>query len=181
MVDQPTDPQLDTPADPPSSAQAAAADHANAVPAADVADLKRERDDLYDRLLRTTAEFDNYRKRIDRERREHANETVIQILLDLLLIVDDFDRALAVDAQKDPSAYRKGVEMIHAKLHDLLRKQNVRPIESVGMDFDPTLHQAVVYEESAAHRDGEVIAELQRGYQIGERLLRAAMVKVAKA
>ena len=169
MTDPSTDsvPEASSPADP--------------LTGIDLAELKRDRDELYDRLLRTTAEFDNYRKRVDRERREQANETVVNVLLELLLVVDDFERALSVDVQKDPAAYRKGVEMIHAKLQDLLRKQGVTPFESVGSDFDPNRHQAVLYEESEAHRDGEVITELQRGYQIGERLLRAAMVKVAKA
>jgi molecular chaperone GrpE len=142
--------------------------------------VKRERDDYYDRLLRKTAEFDNYRKRIERERRAQAEQTVTDLLHDLLPIVDDFDRALAANAS-DSTPYRKGVELIHAKLHDLLRKQGVRPIEAIGADFDPNLHQAVSHEESPGHRDGEVIAEMQRGYMIGDRLLRPAMVKVAKA
>ena len=73
-----------------------------------VAALQRERDEIYDRLLRKTAEFDNYRKRIDRERREQADQAVVDLLLDLLLVVDDFDRALTVDADDKASAYRKG-------------------------------------------------------------------------
>ena len=143
--------------------------------------LKSERDEYYDRLLRKTAEFDNYRKRIDRERRAHADQVVSDLLLDLLLVVDDFDRALTVEADSGAVAYRKGIELIHAKLHDLLRKQGVRPIEAMGADFDPNLHQAVIYEESPEHREGEVIGEMRRGYMIGDRLLRPAMVKVAKA
>ena len=87
---------------------------------------QRERDDYYDRLLRKTAEFDNYRKRVERERREQADQAVVDLLLELLLVVDDFDRALTVDAGEGGGAYRKGVELIHAKLHDLLRKQGVR-------------------------------------------------------
>ena len=143
--------------------------------------VKRERDDYYDRLLRKTAEFDNYRKRVERERRTHAEQAATDLLQELLLVVDDFDRALTVDADENATSYRKGVELIHAKLHDLLRKQGVRPIEAVGADFDPNLHQAVVHEQSPGHREGEVIAELRRGYTIGDRLLRPAMVKVAKA
>ena len=175
MADASNEPPLDPRVDP------AANPAPDGAPGVDVAELKRDRDDLHDRLLRTTAEFDNYRKRIDRERREQASETVVNVLLELLLVVDDFERALAVEAQQDPAAYRKGVEMIHTKIQDLLRKQGVAPFESVGHDFDPNRHQAVISEESPARRDGEVIAELQRGYQIGERLLRPAMVKVAKA
>ena len=146
-----------------------------------VADLQRERDDYYDRWMRKAAEFDNYRRRVERERREQADQSTVDLLLELLLVVDDFDRALTVDAGPGGEAYRKGVELIHAKLQDLLRRYNVRPIEALGADFDPTLHQAVVHEDSPGHRDGEVIAELQRGYLLGDRLLRPAMVKVAKA
>jgi molecular chaperone GrpE len=147
----------------------------------DVGELQRERDELYDRLLRKTAEFDNYRKRIDRERREHADQAVTRLLEELLLVVDDFERALTVDAPGDSGAYRKGVELIHAKLQELLRRQGVHPIESIGADFDPNLHEAVVHEPSPSHREGEVIGELRRGYLIGDKLLRPAMVKVAKA
>jgi molecular chaperone GrpE len=143
--------------------------------------LQRERDDFYDRLLRKTAEFDNYRKRIERERREQADQAVVDLLLELLLVVDDFDRALTVDADEGGAAYRKGVELIHTKLHDVLRKYGVKPIEAVGADFDPNIHQAVVHESSADHREGEVIGVLRKGYVIGDRLLRPAMVKVAKA
>jgi len=145
------------------------------------ADLKRERDDYYDRWLRKTAEFDNYRRRIERERRDQSDKSVTDLLLDLLLVVDDFDRALTVEAPEGAAAYRKGVELIHAKLHDLLRKQGVRPIEALGADFDPNVHQAVMHEESPQHRENEVIGELRKGYMRGDRLLRPAMVKVAKA
>ena len=147
----------------------------------EVATLRRERDDFYDRLLRKTAEFDNYRKRIDRERREQADQAVVDLLQDLLLVVDDFDRALTVEAGDGAAAYRKGVELIHAKLHDMLKRYGVRGFDSLGADFDPNLHQAVVHEESPEHRDGEVVGELRRGYMLGDRLLRPAMVKVAKA
>jgi molecular chaperone GrpE len=147
----------------------------------DATDLQRERDDYYDRLLRKTAEFDNYRKRIDRERREQSDQAVTDLLQELLLVVDDFDRALTVDAGEGGDAYRKGVELIHGKLHDILRKYGVRPIDVLGADFDPNVHQAVMHEASADHREGEVIGELRKGYTINDRLLRPAMVKVAKA
>ena len=168
---RPTDPDESEPA-----AVDAAVDRENPVEA-----VARERDELLDRLLRKTAEFENYRRRIERERREQADQSVVDLLQDLLLVVDDFERALTVSADDTSSAYRKGVELIYAKLQELLRKQGVRPIEAVGQDFDPNLHQAVVQEESPDHRDGEVIDELRRGYMRGDRLLRPAMVKVAKA
>lgn len=145
------------------------------------ADLQRERDDYRDRWMRKAAEFDNYRKRVERERREQADESVAELLLDMLAIVDDFDRALTVDAGEGGDAYRKGVELIYAKFQDLLRKKGVTPIESVGADFDPNIHQAVVHEVSPEHREGEVTGELRKGYRLGDRLLRPALVKVAKA
>ena len=146
----------------------------------DVAALQRERDDYYDRFMRKAAEFDNYRKRVERERREQGDQAVVELLRDLLAVVDDFDIALAIEGEP-AAAYRKGVELIHAKLHDLLGKYRVRPIEALGADFDPNVHQAVIHEESAEHREGEVIGELRKGYMMGDRLLRPAMVKVAKA
>jgi molecular chaperone GrpE len=149
--------------------------------APDVAALKSERDAFYDRLLRKTAEFDNYRKRVDRERREQADQATVDLLLELLPVVDDFDRAVAVESGAGAAPYRKGVELIHSKLHDFLKKHGVRPIEALGTDFDPNLHQAVLHEVSPEHREGEVIGEMRRGYMLGDKLLRPAMVKVAKA
>ena len=147
----------------------------------ELAGAQRERDDFRDRWMRKTAEFDNYRKRVERERREQGDQAVNDLLQQLLLVVDDFDRALTVDAGEGGDAYRKGVELIHAKLHDLLRRQGLRPLESVGVDFDPNVHEAVVHEVSPEHREGEVIGELRKGYMMGDRLLRPALVKVAKA
>ena len=147
----------------------------------ELAELQRERDDYKDRWLRKGAEVENYRKRIERERREQADQAVVDILKELLLVVDDFDRALTVDAGEGGAAYRKGVELIHGKLHDLLRKQGVTAMDVLGADFDPNIHMAVLHEESPDHREGEVIGELQKGYMLNDRLLRPAMVKVAKA
>jgi molecular chaperone GrpE len=146
-----------------------------------VAELRRERDALQDRLLRTAAEFDNYRKRVDRDRREQAASAVAGALEELLPIIDNLELALAAPVAGEAEGYRKGVELIHQQMAELLRKRGVKPIEAVGADFDPRYHQAVVYEASEGRREGEVIAELRRGYLLGDRLLRAAMVKVAKA
>jgi molecular chaperone GrpE len=146
----------------------------------ELSELQRERDDFKDRWLRKGAEFDNYRKRVERERREQADQAVVDLLQELLLVVDDFDRALTVGGDEG-GAYRKGVELIHGKLHDLLRKQGVKAMDVVGADFDPNVHMAVMHEESPDHREGEVIGELQKGYRLHDRLLRPAMVKVAKA
>jgi molecular chaperone GrpE len=159
-------------------------DAPDAPPASDpseLADLQRERDELKDRWMRKSAEFDNYRKRIERERREQADQAIVDLLQDILPIVDDFDRALTVEAGEGSAPYRRGVELIHGKLHELLRRYGVTPIQALGADFDPNLHQAVIQEVSPEHREGEVIGELQKGYMIKDRLLRPAMVKVATA
>jgi molecular chaperone GrpE len=140
-------------------------------------EVRRERDALQDRLLRTAAEFDNYRKRMDKERRDLAEYTAGEAIKDLLPIIDNLERALQASALDDP--LRKGVELIHKQMLEILRRRGVTPIEALGADFDPNLHEAVTQEESAQHRDGEVMEELQRGYKVGDRLLRPAMVKVA--
>lgn len=150
-------------------------------PADEFAQLREERDRYYDLLLRKTAEFDNYRKRTERERREQAERATADLLLEFLPIVDDLERALAAEASAGPvDQYRRGVELIHRRILDLLRSRSVQPIDALGADFDPNLHQAVTAEPSEGRRDGEVIEEFRRGYRIGDRLLRPAMVKVAR-
>ena len=165
----------------PTSQPEAAVDTQTSAGAAGVAALKAERDDLYDRLLRKTAEFDNYRKRVDRERQEQRQAAAADLLEDLLPLVDDFERALTVDAGPDADAYRKGIELIHKQLLDLLQKRGVTPIETTGAQFDPHLHQAVAYEPNPDYREGDIVQELRRGYMLGAKLLRPALVKVAKA
>ena len=171
--DEPQDPQ-ETPATPGSNTDEAA-------DAAQLDVLKIERDNLQDRLLRTAAEFDNYRKRIDRERREQSESAAAGLLAEILPVVDNLERALQAPSGPEAAGYRAGVELIHRQLIDMLRKRGVTPIEALGVDFDPRFHQAVSQETSDAHRDGEVMEELQRGYMLGDRLLRPAMVKVAKS
>ena len=169
MSDQPIDPQ-DTRLDDDGGAVSASADA-----------LQKERDDLYDRLLRKTAEFDNFRKRVDRDRKEMIEWAAAEVLNDVLAIADDFDRALAAEAPPQAQQYKAGLELIQRQLADTLKKRGVTTIEPLGADFDPHFHQAVAYEEVAGARDGEVVAVLAKGYKLGERLLRPAIVKVAKA
>jgi molecular chaperone GrpE len=154
---------------------------APAAESSELADALRERDEFKDRWLRASADFDNYKKRQDRMRREQADQAIESLLQDLLLVVDDFDLALAVEADESAAPYRRGIELIYGKVQDVLRRYGVTPIEPLGADFDPNLHQAVMHEESPEHRDGEVIGVLRKGYMINDRLLRPAMVKVAKA
>ncbi len=169
MDDQNLDPQ-DTPAP------------AQAAPDANPADaLQKERDDLYDRLLRKTAEFDNFRKRVERDRKEMIEWAAAEVISDLLTVVDDFDRALAADAPPEAQPFKAGLELIQRQLAELLKKRGVSSVEALGADFDPHLHQAVAYEEVAGAREGEVVGVMAKGYKLGDRLLRPALVKVAKA
>lgn len=142
--------------------------------------LRQEKEALKDRLLRTAADFDNYRKRMERDRRELSAATTADVIAAFLPILDNFERALQAEAP-DAGPFRRGIEMIHEQMLDLLRKRGVTPIEALGADFDPNVHQAVIHEASADHREGEVMAELQRGYMLGDRLVRPSMVKVAKS
>jgi molecular chaperone GrpE len=160
-------------------AAAGATDPAPAL-ADEIVELRKERDSLHDRLLRQAAEFDNYRKRVDRERRDSAQMAAIDFLQDLLPVIDDFERALQTTA---PGAepYRQGLEIIHRALMEMLRKRGVTPIDAVGTAFDPQIHQAVAYEDAPDRRDGEVMEQFTRGYRLGDKLVRPAMVKVAKA
>jgi molecular chaperone GrpE len=146
----------------------------------EIVELRKERDALQDRLLRQAAEFDNYRKRIDRERKDVAQMAAVDFVQELLPVVDDFERALQIEAPGAES-YRQGLEIIHRALMDTLRKRGVTPIDAVGAAFDPQVHQAVAYEDAPDRRDGEVIEQFARGYRLGDKLLRPAMVKVAKA
>jgi molecular chaperone GrpE len=154
-----------------------------------LAALEKERDTLKEQLLRAVADFDNYRKRIERERRELSDYAAADVLLELLPIIDNFERALQAPTSApgatagrpaESEAFKKGIELIHKQMLDLLRKRGVTPIDALGADFDPNVHQAVIHEPSDEHREGEVMQELQRGYKLGDRLLRPAMVKVAK-
>jgi molecular chaperone GrpE len=149
--------------------------------AEDIEALKQERDELQDRLLRSAAEFDNYRKRTERERRELSDAVSADLIRDLLPVVDDLERALAAAADSPDQALRSGVELIHRQLLEAMRRRGAEPFQTVGEDFDPAWHEALASEPADGRRDGEITAEIRRGYRIGPRLIRPAMVKVAKA
>ena len=167
-----------------TTAQTEAATAADQSESIDPVELKQQRDDYYDRLLRKTAEFDNYRKRIERERTQLSEAAAADLLQEMLPLVDDMERALKADPGTDSSAateaFRRGVELIHQQLLKTLGKRGVKPIDALGQDFDPHFHQAVAHEPADGRREGEVVEEFSRGYMLGDRLLRPAMVKVAK-
>jgi molecular chaperone GrpE len=140
--------------------------------------LKAERDSLFERLARLQAEFENYRKRQWREQQEFRDYALADALKSLLPILDSFDRALASDGAG--GEFRAGIELIHRQFEDTLAKLGVTPVRAQGERFDPNLHQAVQMVETTEAEDNHVIEELQRGYKIKERLLRPAMVRVAR-
>ncbi len=145
---------------------------------AEIKSLKKERDEIKDKYLRKLAEMENLRKRFDRERTEFQQYALSELLRELLVVLDNFERALKIQDQADGKSFQEGVEMICRQYADLLRKQGVRPIESSDRRFDPAVHQAVLTEESDTVDEPEVVEVLQRGFWIQDRLLRPAMVKV---
>lgn len=163
------DPKVDD-----ASADGAAQQPASADP---VDELRIERDELRELLLRRQAEFDNFRKRTEKERSEYVQYAGSEIARELLPILDDFDRALKNSGAS--REYAKGVEMIYGRLYDALKKSGLEPIETEGKMFDPYLHQAVERVESKEAADGTILGEFQRGYNFKGKLLRPSMVKVA--
>lgn len=145
--------------------------------------LTAEKTSLYDKLLRRQAEFENYRKRVERERGELYQHGRDDVLLQFLPVVDNFERALSSleTSEDDAEALRHGVELIHKQFKDALSKFGLEPVEAVGQTFDPHVHEAVTTEATDKHKENTVIEEFQRGYKIGDRLLRAAKVKVASS
>lgn len=153
-------------------------------PATHVAALVAERDalaaekaEIYDRLLRRQAEFENFRKRTEREKSEFFEYAGMESSRSLLPVLDDFERALKVECQD--AEYSKGMELIFSRLLDGLKKLGLEPVESVGAKFDPNLHHAIDRETSAEVEDQTILTEYQRGYNFKGKNLRPAMVKVA--
>ena len=130
-----------------------------------------------DRYLRTLADFENYRKRADREKQDFYKHAMAGVLKDLLPVLDNFDRAL--DHAEQGDEFHKGVLLIYKQLFDVLRKHGLTPIEESGVHFDPNIHEAVVREEDDSVPSHTVTAILQKGYFLHDRLLRPALVKVA--
>jgi molecular chaperone GrpE len=139
--------------------------------------LKAERDEVKELLLRRQAEFDNFRKRSEKERSEYVQYAGMEIVREILPILDDFDRARKVEGGSPE--YTKGVELIYTHMCETLKKLGLEPIETAGQRFDPHLHQAVERVETKDSPDGTILGEFQRGYNFKGKLLRPSMVKVA--
>lgn len=144
--------------------------------------LLAEKEDLTNTLVRRQADFENYRKRVEKERHQERHRAVESLIESLLPVLDTFERALAATSDEPASGeYRKGFELIHRQLSDALTKQGVKRIEAVGKEFDPHVHHAIESVETTEQPDGFVLAELQPGYLFHDRVLRPAMVRVATA
>ena len=159
------------------SAEAVAADTAKA--GAELAKLTADLEDLRQTLLRRQADFDNYRKRIEKERIEDSKRATARVIEGLIPVIDGFEHALAAHREAEYENYRKGFELIYKQLADHLAKLGVERIDPLGKPFDPHLHQAMDRAETRDHEDGTILQVFQPGYVFHGRVLRPAMVRVA--
>jgi molecular chaperone GrpE len=164
----------ENPAAPGAQSAAGAADAASA----ELQKLKAERDSLLDRLARAQAEFENARRRAAKEQQDFRDFATADAIKSILPVIDSFERAL--QAKSEAADFRSGVELIYKQLQDALAKLGVHPVAAKGEPFDPHVHEAIEMVETANAADHEVLEELQRGYKFKDRLLRPAMVRVAK-
>ena len=143
--------------------------------------LVAEKQDLQNTLVRRQADFENYRKRVERERQQERHRGAEVLIEQVLPVLDAFDRALKAQDSSASAEYRKGFELIRTQLWSALAKQGLQPIEAVGKPFDPHLHHAIENVPTAEQPEGTVIGEMQTGYIFHDRVLRPAMVRVASA
>lgn len=143
--------------------------------------LAAEKQDLQNTLVRRQADFENYRKRVERERQQERHRGVELLIEQILPVLDAFDRALAGQDSTASAEYRKGFELIRTQLWNALAKQGLQPIDAVGKPFDPHLHHAIENVPTAEQPEGTVVGEMQKGYMFHDRVLRPAMVRVASA
>jgi molecular chaperone GrpE len=141
--------------------------------------LEAEKKGLIETLARRQADFDNFRKRIERERLEDRERVVASVILDFLPVLDDFERALGSKGHEALEEYRKGVDLIYRHLWKALEKHGLKRMQTKGRRFDPHHHHAIERVHTAEYEDGTVIDEMQPGYFLHERILRPALVRVA--
>ena len=142
-------------------------------------DSKKKEEDVYARLLRLSAEFDNYKKRTTREKEALYIDATVDTLKEILPIVDNFERALSVKNCDDVAVIKKGLDMVYRQFIETLTKIGVETIDAVGNEFDPNLHNAVIHIEDENYGSNEVVEELQKGYKIKDKIIRHSYVKVA--
>jgi molecular chaperone GrpE len=162
----------------PKAAPAAAEEDKDAALRKELEALRQERDDLKDQLLRRRADFDNFRKRADRDRQQAGFEATTAVLRDVIPALDNLERALG--AGGDEASLRMGVELIHRELLSLLDSHGATSHDPTGQPFEPERHQALLHEEAPGFAEGTVVETFRKGYYFKDRLLRPALVKVAK-
>jgi molecular chaperone GrpE len=148
-------------------------------PRQQIARLEVEKQELYNTLVRRQADFENFRKRVERERRAERERALAGLIEGLLPVVDAFERALDSEGHQALAEYRKGVGLIHRQLMAVLAKQGLKGMKVKGEKFDPHLHHAVERVHTDEYEDGTVIDEVQPGYYLNDRVLQPAMVRVA--
>ena len=180
-------PDKNSPFNTEGSAQNAAADQSDetklaaesAAADAEVAKLASDLNELRQTLMRRQADFDNYRKRIEKERAEDSKRATARVIEGLIPIIDGFEHALAAHREAEYENYRKGFELIYRQLVDNTTRLGVERIDPLGKPFDPHLHQAMDRTETVQHEDGTILQVFQPGYIFHGRVLRPAMVRVA--
>ncbi|RKQ17993.1 nucleotide exchange factor GrpE [Oceanobacillus bengalensis] len=142
--------------------------------------LQKEKEDTYQRMLRLQAEFDNYKKRTQKEKEADRKYKSQDLVTELLPAIDNLERALQVETTDETKSIVDGISMVHRQLLDALKSQGVETIETEGQEFDPNLHHAVMQVEDESFESNLVVEELQKGYILKDRVIRPAMVKVNK-
>jgi molecular chaperone GrpE len=171
--------EVDISIDQPGEAQAGSADSAKADREPELAKMTAELEEARQSLLRSHADFANYKKRIEKERFEDSKRAAARVLEGLIPVIDGFEHALAAHREAEYDNYRKGFELIYKQLLENIAKLGAERIDPVGKPFDPHLHQAVDREETKDYEDGTVLQVFQPGYVFHGRVLRPAMVRVA--
>jgi molecular chaperone GrpE len=168
---------------PSSAADATAPELPPATPEERLAALAAERDEMKDRMLRVAAEFENWKKRARKEQTDSVNEARERVLKDMLEVIDNLERAVAMQSggngTVDGPAVLKGVDLVLRLFKQKLERYEVRPFDATGQPFDPRVHEAISRIEHPEIPSGSVAVELQKGYRVGERLLRPALVSVS--
>ncbi|MVO99474.1 nucleotide exchange factor GrpE [Paenibacillus lutrae] len=147
---------------------------------AELQELRVQAEENQQRLLRTQADFDNFRRRSRQEKEEFAKYASLKLIEQLLPVIDNFDRALLSSREtQDFEALAKGIEMVYRQLEQLMTQEGLTPIQAVGQPFNPEFHQAVMQVETEEYEEGIVVEEMQKGYMLKDRVIRPTMVKVS--
>lgn len=143
----------------------------------ELAEQTKKADEYYEHLKRNMAEFDNYKKRVTKEKEKLYYTITSDVIADILPIMDNFEKA--IDAKTTDESYKSGMEMIYTQLNDILKKLGLEEIEALKTTFDPNFHEAVMHIEDENYSEKEVVEVLRKGYKIGDKVIRHSMVKVA--